>query len=211
MTAPAPGVRILVLADSTDGWPDDDDGWYDLSVLVERHRPDVMLSLGDYSAVHAAVMARSGIPARFGVYGNHCTQDYMPSHGITDLVGDRRLPARHTTLHLSGRGAITVLAVQGCVRYKPDRDDVLFTQDEYAAAIDPLPRAELVITHCPPAGINDAEDAAHTGIDALRNWVDTHHPRWLLHGHTYDNPERSRHGRTDVFYANGYAMVELAI
>lgn len=202
-------MRLLVVADSAHTWPEDRDGRYNLAPLVDWHRPDALLSLGDYSAAHAKVMARSGAPARLGVYGNHCTQDYMPGHGIVDLVADRRLPARHTTLTLAGHRTLTVLAVQGCVRYKPDRDDVLFTQREYAAAIDPLPAAELVITHCPPAGINDDRDTAHEGIAALRRWVDLHQPRWLLHGHTYDKPLSSRHGLTDVIYVHGHAVVDL--
>ncbi|MFA5711637.1 metallophosphoesterase [Mycolicibacterium sp.] len=203
-------MRLLVVADSTHSWPEGADGRYDLSVLVDRHRPGVLLSLGDFSTVHAAVMARSGAPLLAGVYGNHCTQDYMPQYGITDLVGDRQLPARHTTLEPPGRRAVTVLAVQGCVRYKSDIDDVLFTQEQYDAAIDPLPAADLVITHCPPAGINDAEDHAHLGIAALRRWVDRHRPRWLLHGHTYDNPTMSKHGSTTVLYIHGHAVLDLA-
>ena len=56
-----------------------------------------------------------------------------------------------------------------------------------------------------------AEDAAHVGIEALRRWVDRHAPRWLLHGHTYENPPHSCHDGTGVFYVNGHALIELAI
>lgn len=68
-----------------------------------------------------------------------------------------------------------------------------------------------MITHCPPRGINDAEDTAHVGIEALRRWVDRHAPRWLLHGHTYDNPPRTNHGGTEVLDVDGHVLVELAI
>lgn len=204
-------MRLLVVADSAHTWPQDTDGRYDLRSLVEESRPDALISLGDYSAVHAAAIARSGAPLSAGVYGNHCTQDYFPDYGIVDLVGDRRLPARHGTLYLPGHRALRVLAVQGCVRYKSDRDDVLFEQWQYERAIDPLPAAELVITHCPPAGVNDAEDDAHTGIEALRRWTDRHRPRWLLHGHTYDNPQRSVHSGTEVFYVHGHAVIDLPV
>ncbi|MBU8817527.1 metallophosphoesterase [Mycobacterium sp. SWH-M5] len=154
-------------------------------------------------------MARAGAPFVAGVYGNHCTRDYMPDYGIVDLVGDRRIPARHGTLQVPGHRPISMLAVQGCVRYKAAGDDVLFTQKQYAAAIDTLPSADLVVTHCPPEGINDAEDPAHVGIRALRTWMDRHRPRWLLHGHTYDNPAWSVHNNTDVLYVYGYAVVDL--
>lgn len=204
-------MKLLVVADSAHTWPEDAEGRYTLAPLVHLHTPDALVSLGDFSTVHASVMARAAAPFTAGVYGNHCTQDYMPAHQITDLVGDRTSPARRGTLTLPGHRPVSVLAVQGCVRYKADRDDVLFTQEQYAAAIDNLPAAELVITHCPPRGINDAEDAAHVGIEALRRWVDRHAPRWLLHGHTYENPPHSCHDGTGVFYVNGHALIELAI
>lgn len=204
-------MRLLVVADSAHSWPEGPDGRYDLSGLVRQHQVDALISLGDYSSVHAGVMARAGAPFTAGVYGNHCTQDYMPGHGIVDLVGDRSTPARRGTLQLPGHRDVTVLAVQGCVRYKPDVEDVLFTQEQYAAAIDSLPAAELVITHCPPAGVNDAEDDAHVGIAALRGWVDRYQPRWLLHGHTYENPERSWHGGAEVLYVTGHAVIDLPL
>lgn len=202
-------VRILAVADSGHSWPEDHEGRYDLSVLVGQHRPNALISLGDFSSLHAAVMARAGAPFTAGVYGNHCTQDYMPTFGIVDLVGDRSVPARRGVLRLDSRREVSVLAVQGCVRYKQDRDDVLFTQEQYSAVIDTIPAADLVITHCPPAGINDAEDPAHVGIFALRRWVDRYHPRWLLHGHTYENPARSHRGDTEVIYVHGHAVVDL--
>ncbi|BBX87933.1 metallophosphoesterase family protein [Mycolicibacterium aubagnense] len=204
-------MRLLVIADSAHTWPEDIDGRYDLRSLVAAHQPDALISLGDYSTVHAAAIARSGAPLAAGVYGNHCTQDYFPEYGIVDLVGDRRLPARQGTLSLRGYRPLRILAAQGCVRYKADLDDVLFEQHEYTRAIDRLPGAELVITHCPPAGINDAEDSAHVGIEALRHWTDRHQPQWLMHGHTYDNPERSLHGGTEVFYVHGHAVIDLPV
>ncbi|WP_234797283.1 metallophosphoesterase family protein [Mycobacteroides chelonae] len=204
-------LRLLVVADTAHDWPEDSDGRYDLTPLVRQHRPDALISLGDYSTAHAPAIAQSGASFICGVYGNHCTDDYMPDHGIVDLIGDRALPARRRVLEFPGHRAISVLAVQGCVRYKSDPDDVLFTQAQYAAAIDRLPAAELVVTHCPPAGINDARDAAHQGIEALRTWVDRHRPRWLLHGHTYDNPPRSRHEGTEVIYTHGHAVVDLRL
>lgn len=202
-------MRLLVVSDTTEGWPTDSAGHLDLSVLVQRYRADALLSLGDYSAPLAAVMARAGAPLTAGVYGNHCTSDYMPQNGIVDLVGDRTLPARHGTLRVPGQRPVTMLAVQGCVRYKQDVKDVLFTEEQYAAAIEGLPAAELVITHCPPVGINDGADPSHVGIAALRRWVDRHRPRWLLHGHTYNNPVQSFHGGTEVLYTYGYVALEL--
>ncbi|WP_267890069.1 hypothetical protein [Mycobacteroides abscessus] len=39
--------------------------------------------------------------------------------------------------------------------------------------------------------------------------MDPHQPRWILHGHTYDNPQRSWHGNTEVIYVHGFAVVDI--
>lgn len=205
-------VRLLCVADNTDNWPQRGDGRYCLESVVRSERVDALVSLGDYTPIAAAAMARSGAPC-MGVYGNHCTADYMPEHGIFDLIGDRGLPARRTTLsRLSGMSdAVSVLAAQGCVKYKQPAGDVLFTQEQYADAIEHLPAADLVLTHCPPAGINDGLDDAHRGIIALREWVDRHRPRWIMHGHTYGNQEVSTYSGTTVFWINGAAVIDIDV
>lgn len=197
-----------MIADNVTTWPRDAEGAVELASVAAAHRPDAVVSLGDMYAHHVEVAADLGVNL-FGVYGNHCRPGYLGQiPGTVDLIGDPSLPARRGVLTLPGQRPVSLLAVQGCVRYK-DEEDVLFEQHEYAAVLDRIPAADLVITHCPPRGVNDAEDAAHVGIDALRTWVDRHSPRWLLHGHTYRNPARSMHGSTEVFYVSGHAVIDL--
>jgi len=97
--------------------------------------------------------------------------------------------------------------LEGCVRYKPGESDILYTQDEYSTMVAALRPADVLVTHCPPAGINDHDDAAHQGITALRHWVDSHQPKFLIHGHTYPRPPITRHGATRVEYVHGARIV----
>lgn len=84
--------------------------------------------------------------------------------------GDHR-PAR-VGVDVAG---IASTGLQGCVRYTDGTRDLPYTQAEYANLVEELPVAEVVMTHCPPTGINDhPRDPAHVGIDALRGWIDTH-------------------------------------
>ena len=47
-----------------------------------------------------------------------------------------------------------------------------------AKLVGRLPAADVLLTHSPPAGVNDdPDDPAHVGYDGLRDWVDRHRPR----------------------------------
>ena len=54
-----------------------------------------------------------------------------------------------------------------------------------------LPGADVLVCHCPPEGFNDdPADPAHVGFEGLRDWVDRHNPRHVLHGHVHPMPGR---------------------
>ncbi len=93
------------------------------------------------------------------------------------------------------RGGVSFTGLQGCVRYKPGTTDILYTQWQYQWLVKALRAADVLVTHCPPRGVNDHEDTAHLGIDALRKWLDRVQPRVLIHGHTY--PWRNRHSHSN--------------
>ncbi len=72
-----------------------------------------------------------------------------------------------------------------------------------------MPAADVLVTPCPPAGINDHSDPAHVGITALRDWIDTHIPALLIHGHTYPESPVRKYRSTRVEYVRGAAIVSL--
>ena len=75
-----------------------------------------------------------------------------------------------------------------------------------------LPPADVLLTHSPPAGVNDEpDDRAHRGSPALRAWVERHEPAWLLHGHTLPHPARRvrQLGPTRVVHVRGAVPIEL--
>jgi len=76
-----------------------------------------------------------------------------------------------------------------------------------------LPAAAVLLTHSPPAGVNDDPgDRVHGGSQALREWVERERPSWLLHGHTLPNPAWgvARLGPTRVVHVRGAVPIELA-
>jgi uncharacterized protein len=153
-------VRLLVIADTT---PELGLGIAD---YVAAHDIDAVITAGDLTRFDLAGIERVSVPV-LGVYGNHCDGRYLKDLGIKNL-------------HLKKAvvGGVSFSGLEGCVRYKPGSADVLYTQRQYKRLVRKLPAAEVLVTHCPPRGINDHEDPAHQGVEALRNWMDRFSPRF---------------------------------
>lgn len=190
-------LRVAVVADNERGWPEGG---------PESSAAQVFITLGDLYARHIEECAATGRPV-LGVYGNHCRRGYLErTDGAINLAGER-IAAIHRW------GELAILGVEGCVRYKPGTGDVLWTQEEYAAVLDPIVEPiDLVVTHCPPRGCNDGEDPAHIGIEALTRLVQRCRPKLILHGHTYPAEPLTHFEGAEVIYVSGWREgVELVI
>jgi Icc-related predicted phosphoesterase len=188
-------MRVLALADRP--------FHINLQTVVERHGIDAIVCLGDLQPSWVEPVDALQLP-KFGVYGNHDDEPYMDWHGIDD-VHMRRLELDC---------GLSIAGFEGCVTYRRGRGRLgpSHTQKEAAKLLRKLPPADIVLAHCPPAGVNDdPDDIAHVGFDALREWVLEHRPRVLLHGHTYPQPGRrvDRLGDTRIEYVHGARIIDL--
>ncbi len=100
---------------------------------------------------------------------------------------------------------------QGCVRYKNNPQAIMYTQEEANAMFTHFPPVDIFISHCPPRGINDEEEIAHQGFDALRNYIDKYHPKVLFHGHTYPTEDTivRKYNSTRIEYVSGLRIIEI--
>ena len=77
-----------------------------------------------------------------------------------------------------------------------------------------LRRPDILITHGPPAGINEGTDAPHRGLKSVRRAAEWMRPRLLLHGHVHpygrDIPREGQLGETRVINVVGHRLIELA-
>jgi Icc-related predicted phosphoesterase len=188
-------MRLLALADRP--------FHADPQTLAEQHRVDAIVCLGDLQPSWLETLDRIRLP-KLGVYGNHDDEPYMEWFGIENMHMRR--------VDLDGGPAFA--GFEGCVSYKRSGHKVgpSYTQKEARKLIRKLPPADVLICHCPPAGVNDdPADPAHVGFDALRDWVDKHRPRWLLHGHVHPLPGSvmKRVGDTRVVFVRGVCVLEL--
>jgi Icc-related predicted phosphoesterase len=160
--------------------------------LVSANRPDAVVTLGDLPADWLLGLAGTGVPL-MGVHGNHDAEGDLEAAGIRDL-------------HLARRelGGWSFTGFEGSPRYSGGRFE--YAQEEASELARRLPGADVLVSHSPPARVNDdPADPVHSGFAGLREWVDEHHPLWILHGHTTPDP-RTRTGRvgdTRVIWVRG--------
>lgn len=185
-------MRALVLADT----PPDQDALRTHLAAV----PDLVITLGDLD-FHCLRPLAEFDGVKVGVYGNHCGT-YMEELGIIDLEG------RVETV-----GGLSFIGLGGGPRYKPSEDLLRLRPSWHVEeAVEAWPHdVDVIVTHCPPYLCNDHPGRrSHEGWHALRDYVEAHAPRHLLHGHTYPDPVRTHLGTTMVHYVHGMAHVELA-
>jgi Icc-related predicted phosphoesterase len=186
-------MRVLALADRP---PRPDPRAY-----LAQQRVDAVLCLGDLQPAWLEGIADASVP-KLGVYGNHDEEPYMRAIGIEDVH-----------LRLRVLAGVRFAGFEGCVRYhrKGGRQ---YTQQQARRMVRKLPGADVLLCHCPPWGVNDdPTDPAHVGWLALRDWVEEHRPRYLLHGHTHPPPggRVTRIGETEVRYVSGASAVTLEL
>jgi uncharacterized protein len=189
----ARGLRVLALADEPPHGP--------IPELVAADRPDLIVLLGDLEPAWTEGLEAVEVP-KLGVRGNHDRPDSLEAVG-----------ARDVHLRVVSIGGVSFAGFEGAPRYS-QAGPIEWTEEEAAELVERLPPADVLLTHSPPAGVNDEpDDPAHTGSAALRAWVERERPAWLLHGHTLPNPARRVHqvGETRVLHVRGATTLDLEL
>ena len=185
-------MKALVLADRRPQ--------VDLVQLIQDEQIEIVISLGDFAREDLLPLAQVTHIPKIGVYGNHCSGQYMEEIGIMNLHA--------ATWHFGGK---SFAGLQGCVRYKSSPYAIMYTQEEVWSILADYPQVDIFITHCPPRGINDEDEVSHQGFDALLDYIDKKPPKILLHGHTYPDEQSivTQHGATRIEYVSGYRVIDI--
>jgi Icc-related predicted phosphoesterase len=171
----------------------------DPALMAEQLGVAAVVCLGDLDRAWIESLAHLRLP-RLGVHGNHDPEELLLEVEVDDLHMKR------TSL-----GGLTVAGFEGCVRYGGGGPHH-YTQRQASKLAKRLPAADVLLTHCPPRGINDdPDDPAHVGFDGLLDWVRRHEPRHLLHGHTHPLGGRvmTRFEGTRIHWVRGARVVQL--
>ena len=184
-------MRVLALADKPPP--------IDPALMARRMHVDAVVCLGDLDRAWIESLRDVGVRC-VGVHGNHDEPGLLRDLEVEDLH-----------LRLTRLGPYTAVGFEGCVKY--GRGGVhQYTQRQAKRMARRLPGADILLCHCPPAGLNDdPEDPAHVGFEGLRTWVERHRPRHVLHGHVHPVAAElvGRHGETQVHWICGARVLRL--
>lgn len=186
-------MKILAIADRNPQ--------LDFPSFVKENQIDLIVTLGDLERHDLLGLTQVTDVPKIGVYGNHCSGNYM------DELGIRNMHMKEWSFN-----GVTFGGFQGCVRYKDNPDAIMYTQEQASRLFETLPAVDILLVHCPPRGINDEEELAHQGFEGEREYIDRVKPKMVLHGHTYPSEETvvSRYGQTHIEYVNKYKTIDIS-
>jgi predicted phosphohydrolase len=213
-------IRILAVADEVD------QALY--GPRLNELRPDLILGCGDLPFEYLEhLRAAAEVPLLY-VLGNH-----DPSPFGTNISA--YLPAEYSAKsppHVVGcvsledrwedECGMRIAGLGGSIRYNDG--DNQYTQTEMRGRVRRLTRrtrfrrwrdgtsVDIVITHSPPLGCGDGEDAAHRGFSAFHRLIEQVEPKLMLHGHIHPHgrprPDRTI-GNTRIVNVVPYRLLEI--
>jgi Icc-related predicted phosphoesterase len=184
-------TKILAVADEVD------ESLY--GEKLDTLKPDLVVSCGDLPFEYLEyLVSRTNVPLLY-VPGNHDPElkppdtTWMPLQAETPALGPEGCE------NVDGRivevSGLRVAGLGGSLRY--NRGDNQYTQAQMQRRVLSLElwirlkrvrngrKLDVFITHAPPFGVTEAEDAAHVGFVAFHRIIKSFHPIVHVHGHIH--------------------------
>jgi Icc-related predicted phosphoesterase len=184
-------LRILAVADEVD------EGVY--GDRLNSVRPDLVLGCGDLPFDYLEyLVSRLDVPLLY-VPGNHDPSLKSPDVTWTPLRAELPVPGPQGCINIDGRVAeergFRVAGLGGSLRYKDGPNQYSQGQMgrralrlELALSLKRVRRGrklDILVTHAPPFGVAEAQDAAHVGFVAFLRLIRKFHPALAVHGHVH--------------------------
>jgi Icc-related predicted phosphoesterase len=195
-------VRLLAVSDEVEPQLLDE-----RTVEAQGHI-DLVVGCGDLPADYLDALATVyGAPLIF-VRGNH-----DPPGRQGDYPREAEIDGR-----VVREKGLLIAGLEGSIRYSDGPHQ--YTERQMMGKVQALRlrlrlrHPDILITHGPPAGVNEGTDAPHHGLQAVRRAVEWMRPRLLLHGHVHpygrEVPREGQLGETRVINVVGHRLIELA-
>lgn len=163
------------------------------------------------------VLSAGDLPLRYLEYVASATDAplaWVPGNHDPAVEEEFLYPADDAVVEVAG---VRIAGLGGCVRYRPGPNQ--YSQREFRRRARRLARkarragrVDVLLTHAPPLGLGDGEDAPHHGVEAFHGLLADLQPAWHLHGHVhpYGQPQPDRRvGRTVVRNVIPWSVLEV--
>jgi uncharacterized protein len=160
---------------------------------------DVLVSTGDLTLFDFGTLGDLSVkkPA-FGVYGNHCSGQYLEKLGIVNL--------HNTMVEWSG---LKWGGFQGCLKYKESA--LMYTEDDARIFADSFPYVDILLLHAGPKGmLDDPSDTVHIGSEHIARYVIEKKPKIVFVGHQYSD-DYMEYNSTKLYRSYGARIIEIAV
>jgi len=212
-------MKILCVSDQIDPLV------YSLSIKSRFEDVDLVLSAGDLPMEYLEFIVSSLNKPVLFVFGNHDLKEisfYKPSfedrlHSRSPLEETHASGATHIGSRAHREGSLLFIGLGGSMQYNHGLNQ--YTNFQMTMEIVKLlPRLllnrllhgrflDILLTHAPPRGIHDKEDACHRGFPVFLWFIKVFKPRYLVHGHIhlYDLADVRTTKYLDTLVVNAYS------
>ena len=194
-------VRLLAVSDEVESQ------LLDERTVEALGRVDLVIGCGDLPADYLDALATVYAAPLLFVRGNH-----DPPGRQGDYPREAEIDGRVVT-----EKGLLIAGLEGSIRYSDGAHQ--YTEGQMRGKVRALRlklrlrHPDILITHGPPAGVNEGTDAPHRGLKAIRRAVEWMRPRLLLHGHVHpygrDIIREGQLGDTRVINVVGHRLIEL--
>lgn len=195
-------VRMLAVSDELEPQLIDE------RTVEGQGRVDLVIGCGDLPAEYLDALATAYNAPLVFVRGNH-----DPPAGQGDYLAAAEIDGR-----VVKEKGLLIAGLEGSIRYSDGPHQ--YSERQMLAKVRllrlrlRLRHPDILITHGPPAGVNEGTDPPHKGLKAIRRAVEWMRPRLLLHGHVHAYgraiAREAQLGETRVINVVGHRLIELA-
>jgi Icc-related predicted phosphoesterase len=195
-------VRLLAVSDEVEPQ------LLDERTVEAQGRVDLVIGCGDLPADYLDALSTIYAAPLVFVRGNHDPPGRQGDYLQAAEIDGRAVRER----------GLLIAGLEGSIRYSDGAHQ--YTERQMMAKVRALRlrlrlrHPDILITHGPPAGVNEGTDAPHRGLLAVRRAVEWMRPRLLLHGHVHpygrEIIREGQIGETRVINVVGHRLIELA-
>jgi Icc-related predicted phosphoesterase len=171
------------------------------------------------------IVSRVDVPLLY-VPGNHDPSLSPPDQLWGPLQAEVPDPGPPGCENIDGRlvdvGGLRIAGLGGSLRYRPGANQ--YTQAQMRWRVLSLElrvrlktvrhgrKLDVLVTHAPPFGMAEPEDAAHVGFVSFHRLIKSFHPMLLVHGHVHPygrTQQERRAGETRIVNAVPSRVIEV--